>query len=134
MLATDKVAKAFVPGNHASTFGGNPLAMAAGTAVLKTILQENILEHCRKTGAYFLSQLKKLQQKHAAINAVRGKGLMLAVKLNIDAAGIVGECLKRGLLVNSTGGQVLRFVPPLIITEQDIDQTVAVLDSVLEEK
>ena len=108
--------------------------MAAGTAVLKTILQENLLEHCRKTGAYFLSQLKKLQQKHAVINEVRGKGLMLAVKLNIDAAGIVGECLKQGLLVNSTGGQVLRFVPPLIITEQDIDQTVAVLDSVLEGK
>jgi len=134
MLAADKVAKAFVPGNHASTFGGNPLAMAAGTAVLKTILQENLLEHCRKTGAYFLSQLKKLQQKHAVINEVRGKGLMLAVKLNIDAAGIVGECLKQGLLVNSTGGQVMRFVPPLIITEQDIDQTVAVLDSVLEGK
>ena len=78
MLATDKIAKAFAPGNHASTFGGNPLAMAAAKATLKTILQEGVLENCRKVGDYFLSQLKKLQQKHKIINEVRGKGLMLA--------------------------------------------------------
>jgi acetylornithine/succinyldiaminopimelate/putrescine aminotransferase len=94
MLATDKVAKAFVPGNHASTFGGNPLAMAAGTAVLKTFCRR-ICWNIAENGAYFLSQLKKLQQKHAVINEVRGKGFA-GRKTDIDAAGIVGVCLKQG--------------------------------------
>ncbi len=134
MLATDKIAKAFVPGNHASTFGGSPLAMAAAEAVLKTILREGILEHCEKTGEYFLAQLKKLQQKHPVIKEVRGRGLMLAMKLDIETGDIVRECLNRGLLINSTGGKILRFVPPLIITTQDIDQAIKVLDDVMEGK
>ena len=134
MLATDKIAKAFVPGNHASTFGGSPLAMVAAEAVLKTILREGILEHCEKTGEYFLAQLKKLQQKHPVIKEVRGRGLMLAMKLDMETGDIVPECLNRGLLINSTGGKILRFVPPLIITTQDIDQAIKVLDDVMEGK
>ena len=134
MLATDKISKAFVPGNHASTFGGNPLAMVAAEAVMKTILQENILENCRKIGDYFLSQLKILRQKYKIIREVRGKGLMLALQLDIEASDIVNECLKRGLLINSTGGKTLRFVPPLIITAQDVDQAIKVLGEVMEGK
>ena len=132
MLATDKIAKAFVPGNHASTFGGSPLAMAAANATVKTMLQEGILEHCRKMGDYFLLQLKKLQEKHKIIKDVRGKGLMLAAQLNIESGDIVNECLQRGLLIASAGSKTLRFVPPLIITTQDIDQAVKVLDEVME--
>lgn len=132
MLATDKVSKAFVPGNHASTFGGNPLAAAAASATIKTILEKNVVESGRKIGEYFLSQLKKLQQKHSTIiSEVRGKGMMLAVKLEIDAAGIVSECLQKGLLINSTGGKILRFVPPLIIKNKDVDQAVKILDDVM---
>lgn len=134
MMATDKVAKAFVPGNHASTFGGNPLAMVAAVAVIETILRENILENCHKVGEYFLSQLKKLQQKYGMITEVRGRGLMLALKLDIEAAEIVNECLHQGLLINSTGGKTLRFVPPLIITTHDVDRAIEVLDRVLEGK
>jgi acetylornithine/succinyldiaminopimelate/putrescine aminotransferase len=134
MLATDKAAKAFVPGNHASTFGGNPLAMVAAVAVIETILRENILENCRKVGEYFLSQLKKLQQKYGIITEVRGRGLMLALKLDIEAADIVNECLQQGLLINSTGGKTLRFVPPLIITTHDVDRATEVLDRVMEGK
>jgi len=134
MMATDKVAKAFVPGNHASTFGGNPLAMVAAVAVIETILQGNILENCRKVGEYFLSQLKKLQQEYGIIIEVRGRGLMLALKLDIEAADIVNECLQQGLLINSTGGKTLRFVPPLIITTHDVDRAIEVLDRVLEGK
>lgn len=134
MLATDKIAKAFVPGNHASTFGGNPLAMAAANATVKTMLQEGLLEHCRKMGDYFLLKLKKMQQKHEIIKEVRGKGLMLAAQLNIECSEIVNECLKRGLLLISAGSKTLRFVPPLIITAQDIDQAAKVLDEVMEGK
>ena len=134
MLATDKIAKAFVPGNHASTFGGNPLAMAAANATVKTMLQEGILEHCRKMGDYFLLKLKKMQQKHEIIKEVRGKGLIIAAELNIECVDIVNECLKRGLLLISAGSKTLRFVPPLVITTQDIDQAVQVLDEVMEGK
>jgi acetylornithine/N-succinyldiaminopimelate aminotransferase len=134
MLATNKIAKAFVPGNHASTFGGSPLAMAAANATVKTMLQESILEHCREMGDYFLLQLKNLQQKHKIIKEVRGKGLMLAAQLNIESGDIVNECLQRGLLINSAGSKTLRFVPPLIITTQDIDQATKVLDEVMEGK
>jgi len=134
MLATNKIAKAFIPGNHASTFGGSPLAMAAANATVKTMLQEGILEHCRKMGDYFLLQLKKLQQKHKIIKEVRGKGLMLAAQLNIESGDIVNECLQRGLLIISAGDKTLRFVPPLIITTQDVDQAIKVLDEVMEGK
>ena len=134
MLATNKIAKAFIPGNHASTFGGSPLAMAAANATVKTMLQEGILEHCRKMGDYFLLQLKKLQQQHKIIKEVRGKGLMLAAQLNIEGGDIVNECLQRRLLIISAGGKTLRFVPPLIITTQDIDQATKVLDEVMEGK
>jgi len=134
MLATDKIAKAFVPGNHASTFGGNPLAAAAANATVKIMLQEGILEQCRKMGDYFLLQLKKLQQKHKIIKDVRGTGLMLAAQLNIESGDIVNECLQRGLLIISAGSKTLRFVPPLIITTQDVDQAIGVLDEVMEGK
>jgi predicted acetylornithine/succinylornithine family transaminase len=133
MLATGKIAKAFVPGNHASTFGGNPLATTAAHAVMTTILQEKILENCCKVGAYFLEKLKALQRKHDVIADVRGKGLMLAAQLQVDAAPIVSACLQKGLLINSTGGKVLRFVPPLIITTNDVDVAIDILDEALGE-
>lgn len=134
MLATNEVARAFVPGNHASTFGGNLLAMAAAHATLKTILKENVLEHCLEMGTYFLEKLYALKTKHAIISDVRGKGLMIACALSIEGADIVKACQEKGLLINCTGGKTLRFVPPLIITKQDIDQAVAILDSVMEGK
>ena len=131
MLATDKIAKAFSPGNHASTFGGNPLAMVAVKATLETILQEDVIENCRKVGEYFLSSLQKLQAKHKIIKEVRGKGLILACALNIESDDIVNKCLQKGILVISAGSKTLRFVPPLIITTSDIDQVVNVLDEVM---
>ncbi len=134
MLATDKVAKAFSPGNHASTFGGNPLAMAAAIATVETILQEGLLDVCQKRGEYFLTQLKKLQTKHKVIKEVRGMGLMIACGLTIEGGDIVNECMKKGVLINCTGGKTLRFVPPFIISNQDVDQVINVLDEVLEVK
>ena len=134
MLATDEVARAFAPGNHASTFGGNLLAMAAAKATLKTIFDEGILENCLKMGEYFQAKLHALKAKHSIISSVRGKGLMLACALNIEGADIVKTCQERGLLINCTGGKTLRFVPPLIIGEKDIDIAVGILDEVMEGK
>ncbi len=133
MLTTDKVAAAFVPGSHASTFGGNPLAMAAACAVVETLLQEGILENCRAMGAYFLDQLAGLMRKYSAIKAIRGRGLMVAMELHGPGEEIVLKCLKKGLLINCTNGNILRFVPPLIISAGDIDQAVGILDEVMRE-
>jgi acetylornithine/N-succinyldiaminopimelate aminotransferase len=134
MLATNKIAKAFSPGNHASTFGGNPLAMAAAIATLETIQQEGLLNECRERGEYFRNELKKLQTKHKIIQEVTGMGLMIACALNIEGGNIVNECLKKGVLINCTGGKTLRFVPPLVISTQDVDQVINILDEVMEGK
>jgi acetylornithine/N-succinyldiaminopimelate aminotransferase len=131
MLATDEVARAFTPGNHASTFGGNLLAMAASKATLDTMLDEGVLENCQKMGDYFLTKLQSLKAKHAIISEVRGKGLMLACALTIEGADIVKACQELGLLINCTGGKTLRFVPPLIISEKDIDTVISILDEVM---
>ena len=131
MLATREVARAFEPGNHASTFGGNLLAMAAAEATLKTIMDEGVLENCRNMGDYFLSKLQAMKAKHKIISEVRGRGLMLACVLSVEGADIVKACQEKGLLINCTGGKTLRFVPPLIVTTKDIDEAIAILDSVL---
>lgn len=131
MLATEKVAKAFGHGSHASTFGGSPLAMAAACATLDTIINEGILDNCRVMGGYLLEQLAGLMKKHPTIKAVRGRGLMVAMELQTAADEIVIKCLHKGLLINCTSMNVLRFVPPLIISSGDIDKAVGILDEVI---
>ncbi len=134
LLAKREIAAAFVPGSHGSTFGGNPLACAAALATLETILEEGILENCRKVGAYFLSRLGELKNKHPRIREVRGQGLILAVELTVPGAEFVEKCMEKGLLINCTNGNVLRFVPPLILTRQDVERAIGILDGALEEK
>ena len=134
MLATDEVARAFSPGNHASTFGGNLLAMAAAKATLQTLIKDGVLEHCQKMGSYFLAKLQALKARHSLISDVRGRGLMLACSLTIEGADIVRACQEKGLLINCTGGNTLRFVPPLIVEEKDIDAAISILDDVMEGK
>ena len=134
LLAKEKIAAAFVPGSHGSTFGGNPLACAAALATLETILDEGILENCRKVGAYFLSRLGELKNKHPRIREVRGQGLILAAELTVPGAEFVEKCMENGMLINCTNGNVLRFVPPLILTRQDVERAIGILDGALEEK
>jgi predicted acetylornithine/succinylornithine family transaminase len=134
LLAKGKIAAAFVPGSHGSTFGGNPLACAAALATLETILDEGILENCRKVGEYFLARLGELKKKHPRIREVRGQGLILAAELTVAGAEFVQKCMEQGLLINCTNGNVLRFVPPLILTRQDVERAIGILDGVLEEK
>jgi len=131
MLATDKVASSFVPGNHASTFGGNPLGMAAGVAVMNSLLQDGILENCKEIGSYFLEKLEELKKKHSIINEVRGKGLIIGVELSVPGEDIVKEAMEKGVLINCTNGNILRFVPPLIIDKKDVDCVIDILDEVI---
>jgi acetylornithine/N-succinyldiaminopimelate aminotransferase len=132
MLATDKVASAFVPGNHASTFGGNPLGMAAGIAVVDTMLNGGILDNCKEIGSYFLERLNDLKERHDVIVDVRGKGLMIGMELSVPGDDIVKRTMGKGVFINCTNENVLRFVPPLIINREDIDHVITVLDEVLE--
>jgi acetylornithine aminotransferase/acetylornithine/N-succinyldiaminopimelate aminotransferase len=134
LLAVKEVAAAFVPGSHGSTFGGNPLATAAGIAVVETILDEEILINCSRVGEYFLNRLAELKENNDRIREVRGKGLIIALELTVPGADIVLKCMKRGLLINCTGGNVLRFVPPLILTKTDVDKALGILSEVLEER
>ena len=121
-LATDSVAKAFSPGSHASTFGGNPLACAAGLAVCRALLEGHVLDHARRMGEYFSKGLAGCQARHRVVREVRGIGLLQGLELAMDAKAVVSECLARGILINATGEHVLRFVPPLIITQLEIDR------------
>ncbi len=121
-LATDSVAKAFSPGSHASTFGGNPLACAAGLAVCHALLEGKVLDHARLMGEYFAKGLSDCKAQHRVVREVRGLGLLRGMDLDMDAKAVVSDCLARGILINAAGEHVLRFVPSLIITEAEIDR------------
>ena len=136
-ICTEKVAKAFNPGDHGTTFGGNPLACAAANVVLDTVPNEKFLAHVEEVGKYFKDKLIELQQKHSEqISEVRGEGLILGAQLsNPKKSGveIVNECMRRGAIINCTVGTVLRFIPPLIITNEQVDEVIKILDEVLGE-
>jgi len=129
MLATDEVASAFTPGTHASTFGGNPLATAAGTAALKVLIEEGVLDNCKKSGAYLVQRLEGLKKAFPFIKEIRGKGLIIGMDLvdGIKGGDIVKDCLARGLLINCVGDKTLRFIPALIVGEKEIDEMIGVL-------
>jgi acetylornithine/N-succinyldiaminopimelate aminotransferase len=131
MLARERMAEAFGPGSHATTFGGTPLVTAASRAVLRLMLENDIPETCRKTGTYFFDRLLRLKERHPIIEEVRGLGLLLGLKLAVDAEPVVLACLEKGFLINWVQGDILRFVPPLIVTTQEIDRLIDCLEDVL---
>jgi len=131
MLAREEVADAFGPGSHASTFGGTPVVTAASLEVVRVLLEENIIDHCKKIGAYFKERLAWLKNRHELIEDVRGMGLLLGMKLKIEGDQIVASCMEKGFLINCIQGNILRFIPPLIIEKQEIDALVACLDEVI---
>ncbi len=133
LLAKEHIAASFVPGSHGSTFGGNPLACAAGLAALQTILEEGVIDNSREVGDYFLTRLEELKKKHPAILTVRGKGLMIGVSMDAPCAPLVLKCMEKGLLINCTNTSILRFVPPLILTKIDVDKAIQILDEALGE-
>ena len=129
ILATEEVASAFVPGDHGTTFGGGPLVCAAANAVLDEFDDKNILDNVNEVGQYFIDELKKLDKD--VIADVRGKGLIVGLELTKPGAEYVDKLREAGFLINCTAGNVLRFVPPLIITKEDIDEFVKALDEIL---
>jgi acetylornithine/N-succinyldiaminopimelate aminotransferase len=133
MLATDRYAAAFVPGTHGSTFGGNPLVCAAAIAALRVILEDGILNRCEELGEYLEGELESLQHKYPFVKEVRGIGLMIGMALDIPAGDIVRKGHERGVLLNVTHDTVLRFVPPLTVTKQEINQMIAILDGIFAE-
>ena len=131
MCAKPEVAEHLKPGTHASTFGGNPLAAAAGCAVFEIIRDENLLENTQKMGAYLKQRMLELKQDSPLIAEVRGAGLMVGVELTESGAGVAAACLAKGLHINCTHGTVLRIMPPLTITREQLDEGLDVLADVL---
>ncbi len=133
MLAKDKFATAFVPGTHGSTFGGNPLVCAAAIATIRTIQEEGLLNRTEEIGEYLVGELEKLGEKYSFVKEVRGIGLMIGMGLSIPGAEIVTKGHARGVLLNVTHDTVLRFVPPLIVTKQEINKMIEILDGIFAE-
>ena len=131
-ITTDDVASAMKPGDHGTTFGGNPLACAAANVVLDTVPKPEFLAHVETVGSYFKAQLLKLQEKYPSlIKEVRGTGLILGAELRVPGRDIVNDVLAKGAIINCTAGNVLRFIPPLIITEEQVDEVLGMIDDVL---
>jgi acetylornithine/N-succinyldiaminopimelate aminotransferase len=131
MLAREEVADAFGPGSHASTFGGTPVITAASLEVVRVLSEENIIDHCNTIGGYFKDRLSWLKDRHEVIEDVRGMGLLLGMKLSMEGDQVVASCMEKGFLINCIQGNILRFIPPLIIEKQEIDALVACLDEIL---
>lgn len=133
-LAKEAVAAVFTAGSHASTFGGNPLACAAGLAVCRILLEGRVLEQARRMGDYLAKGLADFKDRHRAVRDVRGLGLLQGLEVEIDAKAVVADCLTRGVLVNATSERVLRFVPPLIISQAEVDRVLETLSSIFNQR
>jgi acetylornithine/N-succinyldiaminopimelate aminotransferase len=132
MLANEEVGRGFEPGTHASTFGGNPFATAAALYVQETIDRMGLLERCREAGAYLGNALTRLaERRRPRTRGARGRGLLQGLVLDGDATPVVTKARERGLLLSAVGGNVVRFVPALIVGKQEIDEALEILDSVI---
>lgn len=132
IVAKTEVADCFQPGDHASTFGGTPIATAAGFAACSILLDDDFLAGVRETGEYFRAQLRELGEKHPGmIKEVRGMGLMIGCELAGSSKAAAAELLKQGVLINSIGEHVLRLVPPLVISKAEIDEFIPQLEAAL---
>lgn len=131
MLARERVAESFPPGSHASTFGGNPVVCRAGLAVLETLLEDGLVEHCEAMGSLLREGLEGLAKRFAFVREVRGKGLLLGMEMEGECGPVIRECMREGLLVASAGANVLRMAPPLTIEEEDVAEALSVIERAL---
>jgi len=133
MMAREEIAACLVPGKHASTFGGNCLACAAAIATIEAIEQDGLVQQAVEMGRYAQDRLRALKDKHPVIDHVRGIGLMIGIQLTRPGAQIVAKCLEKGLRINCTHDTVIRFMPAMIVTKEQIDEAVDIFESVLAE-
>ncbi|WP_018664561.1 acetylornithine transaminase [Heyndrickxia acidiproducens] len=130
MLAKENVAQYFGPGTHGSTFGGNPLATTAGLSTLETFSEEQIIANVQKQSEYLWTRLNGLKEKYPCIKAIRGKGLMIGIVLDTEAAQVIQAAQQESLLILSAGPQVVRLLPPLTVGKEEIGEFVMKLDHV----
>jgi len=133
MGCTDEVASGFSVGSHACTFGGNPLSTAAALATMKTLTEPSFIEHAAQLGEYLFDKLNAMAKKHEAVVEVRGKGLMVGIEMKEAAAPLIGKMIESGIICGPAGPNILRFLPPLIISREHVDRVVATLDTLLGE-
>lgn len=131
-LAAGKAAKVFSAGNHGSTFGGNPLACRAARAVIAVMEQENLTARAAELGDYFVAQFRTKLSAETGVREIRGKGLMLGIELERDCGELVKQALEKGLLLNVTAGNVIRLLPPLIITQAQADQIITMVTELVQ--
>ena len=131
LAATNRVMKSFVPGTHAATFGGNPLACSAALAALEIYTKPGFLEKAEQIGNYFFSRLEELAENFSIVKEARGVGMLLALELKQPGASIVEDCMRQGYLVNCIQQNILRFTPPLIVTKKEIDGLISCLSKSL---
>ncbi|UOG92153.1 MAG: aspartate aminotransferase family protein [Candidatus Thiothrix sulfatifontis] len=131
-LAAGKAVNVFGPGNHGSTFGGNPLACRAARAVIEVMEHDNLTARAAELGEYFLSQFREKLAGVVGVRDIRGKGLMIGVELERDCGELVKQALERGLLINVTAGNVIRLLPPLIITDAQADQIITMVSELVQ--
>lgn len=132
LLANDKAAAAFQPGDHASTFGGNSLATAAGSVVIEELMESGLLEQVQKQGDFLKEKLEELKTKTDLIADIRGMGLIQGIELKIPAAPIITDCIEQGLLLVGAGANVIRFVPALIVSKEEIEEALKILEGALQ--
>lgn len=132
-VATESVAEAFEPGDHGTTYGGNPFVTTAVNAVFDIFEQDQVLENVTLVAPYLVEQLDLLTKKHDVIVERRGLGLMQGLEFKIPVKDIIPKVMEKGLILISAGTNIIRFVPPLVITKQDVDAMISILDQVLSE-
>jgi len=133
-LVKPDILAAISKGEHSSTFGGNPLSCAAGTAALKALTEDGMIENSEKMGKIFREGLEKLKENHTMIREIRGKGLMIGIEMKFEVKDILMGLMKKGVLMLYSGRNILRILPPLVISEEDITKVLHALDSVLSEE
>lgn len=132
-MATEQVAKALVPGDHGTTYGGNPFACAAAVEVFRLFEKLNVTDNVKNVGKYLETQLKSLVEEYDIVKAQRGMGLIQGIELTVNPKDVIAKCLDNGLILFSAGTNVIRLVPPLVITREDVDQMMARLKKALDE-
>ncbi|AGK97935.1 aspartate aminotransferase family protein [Clostridium pasteurianum] len=133
VLAKEKAASAFVPGDHGNTFGGNPMGTAIGLCILNELIDGKIIDSVDEKGEYIKSKLVKLQERYNCIREIRGMGLLIGIQLSIDTKSIINKCFEKGLLLITAGADVVRILPPLNVEKKDIDDAFEILEEVFKE-